>query len=181
MIDLSKYKEDYSMSFKIKRYFWLLINATIFRLLIGSIFRIPRIYILNLFGGKIAKNSLIYSSCKIWAPWNLVLEDYGCIGPNTQIYNKDQIKIGKNSVISQGVFLCSASHDISDKHNLLITAPIIIKDQAWVAADAFVGMGVTIGQGAVVGARAAVFKDVADWTVVGGNPAKFIKKREIIK
>ena len=36
-------------------------------------------------------------------------------------------------------------------------------------------------QGAVVGARAAVFKDVADWTVVGGNPAKFIKKREIIK
>lgn len=48
---------------------------------------------------------------------------------------------------------------------------------SWVAADAFVGMGVTIGEGAVVGARAAVFKDVEPWTVVGGNPAKFIKKR----
>ena len=45
------------------------------------------------------------------------------------------------------------------------------------AADAFVGMGVTVGQGAVVGARAAVFKDVEPWTVVGGNPAKFIKER----
>lgn len=40
-------------------------------------------------------------------------------------------------------------------------------------------MGVTIGQGAVVGATASVYKDVESWTVVGGNPAKFIKKREI--
>jgi putative colanic acid biosynthesis acetyltransferase WcaF len=40
-------------------------------------------------------------------------------------------------------------------------------------------MGVTVGEGAVVGARAAVFKDVEPWTVVGGNPAKFIKRRII--
>ena len=53
----------------------------------------------------------------------------------------------------------------------------MIEDQAWVAAGAFVGMGVKVGQGAVVGARAAVFKDVEAWTVVGGNPAKEIKKR----
>ena len=40
-------------------------------------------------------------------------------------------------------------------------------------------MGVTIGEGAVVGACAAVFKDVEAWTIVGGNPAKFIKVRQI--
>jgi putative colanic acid biosynthesis acetyltransferase WcaF len=40
-------------------------------------------------------------------------------------------------------------------------------------------MGVTIGQGAVVGATASVYKNIDPWTVVGGNPAKFIKKREI--
>ena len=57
--------------------------------------------------------------------------------------------------------------------------PLILCDRSWVAADAFVGMGVTIGEGAVVGARSAVFKDVEPWTVVGGNPAKFIKKRII--
>ena len=61
----------------------------------------------------------------------------------------------------------------------MITAPILIEDQAWIAADAFVGMGVTIGQGAVVGARAAVFKNVEPWMIVGGNPAKPIKKRVI--
>ena len=54
-----------------------------------------------------------------------------------------------------------------------------VEDQAWVAAQAFVGMGVTVGRGAVVGARSAVFRDVAPWTVVGGNPAQFIKQRTI--
>ena len=83
--------------------------------------------------------------------------------------------------MSQGAYLCTASHDISDSLNPLVTAPIIVKDQAWIATDAFVGMGVTVGQGAVIGARACVFKDVEPWTVVGGNPAKFIKRREIKK
>ena len=54
-----------------------------------------------------------------------------------------------------------------------------MEDRAWVAAQAFVGMGVTIGTGAVVGARSTVFRDVAPWTVVGGNPAKFIKQRTL--
>ena len=61
----------------------------------------------------------------------------------------------------------------------LISAPIVIEDEAWVAADAFVGMGVVIGRGAVVGARAAVFKNVEAWTVVGGNPARVIKNRVV--
>ena len=63
--------------------------------------------------------------------------------------------------------------------NHLITAPIVIEDQAWIGAKAFVGMGVTIGQGAVVGATASVYKNVEPWTVVGGNPARVIKKRVI--
>jgi len=58
----------------------------------------------------------------------------------------------------------------------VITAPIRIERRAWVAADTFVGPGVTIGEGAVVGARASVFRDVDPWTVVGGNPARILKK-----
>ena len=89
------------------------------------------------------------------------------------------IKIGANTTVSQGAYLCTASHDISDPLNHLITAPIIIEDQTWVGAKAFIGMGVTVRQGAVIGATASVYKDVDAWTVVGGNPAKFIKKRII--
>ena len=105
------------------------------------------------------------------------MERYACLTSDVDCYNVDIIRIGANTTVSQGAYLCTASHDITNPLNPLITAPIIIEDQAWIAADAFVSMGVTIGQGAVVGARAAVFKDVEPWTVVGGNPAKFIKKR----
>ena len=85
-------------------------------------------------------------------------------------------RLGK-ATVSQYSYLCSASHDISDPSLRLTSAPIVISDGAWVFADAFIGPGVTIGEGAVVGARASVFKDVDAWVVVGGNPARFIKKR----
>lgn len=107
------------------------------------------------------------------------MKENAWIGPGVNCYNADWIRLGKNVTISQGTYLCTASHDITNSQNLLITAPIIVEEQSWIAAEAFIMMGVTIGQGAVVGARACVFKDVEPWTVVGGNPAKFIKKREI--
>lgn len=58
----------------------------------------------------------------------------------------------------------------------LTTAPITIGRAAWVAADVFIGPGVTVGERAVVGARASVFRNVDPWTVVGGNPARLIRK-----
>jgi putative colanic acid biosynthesis acetyltransferase WcaF len=61
----------------------------------------------------------------------------------------------------------------------LLKPPIVIRDAAWICADAFIGPDVTIGEGAVVGARAVVVKDVEPWTVVAGNPARTIKRREI--
>lgn len=105
------------------------------------------------------------------------MEGLSTIGPDTIIYNVDIITIKDGATISQGAHLCTASHDISDWKEKLITAPITIEPYGWVAADAFICMGVTIGEGAIVGARAAVFKDVEPWSVVGGNPARIIKKR----
>lgn len=61
----------------------------------------------------------------------------------------------------------------------LITAPIDIADQSWICAGVFVGMGLTIGQGAVIGAMSVVTKPVDPWTIVAGNPAKFIKHRQL--
>lgn len=162
-----------------KRVLWSFVNATFFRCLCWWRLYPIKNAILRLFGAKIPLHCNVYSSCKIFAPWNLEIGDHSTIGPNCIVYNKAKIVIGANVVISQRVHLCSASHDITHPKHALITASIVIKDSAWVAADAFVGMGVTIGEGAVVGARGCVFKDVPPWTVVGGNPAKFIKKREI--
>lgn len=175
-MNLSNYSEP-KPHYK-KRIVWHIVNSTIFRLFPGSIFKWWRNMILRLFGAKIDKDALIYSSSKIYAPWNLRI-GRACIGPNTQLYNKAPIIIGNDCVVSQGSYLCTASHDISSKMLPLVTAPIVIEDFAWIAANVFIGMGVTIGEGAVVGATASVYNNVEAWTVVGGNPAKTIKKRNI--
>ena len=135
--------------------------------------------LLRAFGASIAPTAVVYSSAKVYYPALLTMDDYACLASDVECYNVAPIRIGKFATISQGAFLCTASHDIASPGNELITSPIYIDNHAWVAAGAFVGMGVTVGEGAVVGARAAVFKDVEPWTVVGGNPAKFIKKRII--
>ncbi len=134
---------------------------------------------LRLWGAKIGVHCAINQSANIWAPWNLVCGQHTAIGPKAQIYNVDRVTIGNQVTISQGAFICTASHDICYINKPLITKPINIESFSWICADAFVSLGVTVGEGAVVGAQSAVFKDVEPWTVVGGNPAKFIKKRVI--
>ena len=75
--------------------------------------------------------------------------------------------------------MLTASHDVSSPHFDLVRKPVVICDNVWIAMGAIVLPGVTIGEGAVVAAGAVVAKDVLPWTVVGGNPARFIKKREL--
>lgn len=176
-IDLSKYHNSLSRKNQAIRFLWSItwsIGASWLPRSVGSGWKR---FLLRIFGAKIDNTAIVYSSAKIYYPANLVMMQYSCIASDVDCYNVDKITIGANSTVSQGAYLCTASHDITDPLNHLITAPIVIEDQAWVAAGAFVGMGVTVGEGAVVGARAAVFKDVDPWTVVGGNPAKFIKNR----
>jgi len=170
-----------SLLFKNKflRAVWNVTWFVLFRPFPTKLFNPWRLLLLRIFGAKVHPSSGVYSSCKVWAPWNLILEKNAWLGPEVDCYNVDLIKLEQNATVSQKAYLCSASHDISKREHNLITAPIIIKERAWIGASAFIGMGVTIGQGAVVGATASVYKDVEPWTVVGGNPAKFIKKREI--
>ena len=176
-IDLSQYHNALSRKNQVIRLLWTVVWGIFARPLPRSVGSGWKRFLLRLFGARIASTAIVYSSAKVYYPANLTMEAYSCLASDVDCYNVAPITIGANSTVSQGAYLCTASHDISDPLNPLITAPIVIEDQAWVAAGAFVGMGVTIGQGAVVGARAAVFKSVEPWTVVGGNPAKFLKKR----
>ena len=138
-----------------------------------------RIFLLNLFGASVHSSAHIYGSVKIWYPPNLIMDEHACLAPRVNCYNMSTIHLGKNAIVSQDVVLCGGTHDFSDPLFQLITKPIFIYENAWVAADAFIGPGVTINEGAVVGARGVVFKDVQAWQVVAGNPAKFVKMREI--
>ena len=176
---LEKYKDALSLSNKLHRLFWNLSCLLLFRPFAGPLFWRWRNVVLRMFGAKVGAGCKVSNSAKIWAPWNLELGRMVCLGSNSKIYSANKIFIDDKVTISQGAYLCGASHDITYLNKPLLTAPIRIERFSWVCADAFVGMGVTIGEGAVVGARGCVFKDVEPWTVVGGNPAQFIKKRTI--
>ena len=180
-MELSQYNHSFSISNKIGRLIWNFTYLFFFRPLGIRIFRQWRNNILRVFGAKIAKSATVYSSVKIWAPWNLEIGDYSCLGPKVDCYNQGKITIGSNTVISQKAYLCASSHDINDIKHTLIIKPITIKDKVWIAADAFIGPGVVIEDGVVVGARSAVFKNIEPWIVVGGNPAQKIKDRILTK
>ena len=138
-----------------------------------------RRFLLRCFGATIKKGAHPYPSAKIWAPWNLTMSDDSCLSHQVDCYCVDKVFLGTNVTVSQYSYLCTASHDYTRKNMPLITAPIIIGDNAWVTADVFIGPGVTIGEGAVVGARSTITHDVLPWTVVAGSPPKVIGPRKI--
>ena len=136
-----------------------------------------RRFLLQLFGARLAKSARVYPRARVWAPWNLTMADYSCLADDVECYSVDQIIIESFVTVSQGSRLCTASHDFTDTDFRLITSPVTIHSKAWVAAYAYIGPGVVVGEGAVVGATASVYKNVPPWTVVGGNPARYLRSR----
>jgi maltose O-acetyltransferase len=109
---------------------------------------------------------------------NLTIGNCSTIG-RVEIALHDKVTIGNFVCINDGVVILSASHDVLDpmwKHK---KAPIFIGDYAWIATNSIILPGVRIGKEAVVGAGAVVTKDVKDYTIVIGNPAKEITKKRI--
>lgn len=139
----------------------------------------PRRALLRLFGAQVGKHVQIMPSAQIWAPWNLVLGDFATVSHGVDLYDVDCIEIGAHATVSQRAFLCTATHDVDHPNMPLKTAPIRIAAGAWVCAEAYVHPGVAIGVDAVAGVRAVVLSDVLPGQIVGGNPAKFIRNREV--
>lgn len=171
------YKDSLTMRNKLLRGAWLLFALIFFRPFAGPAFRYWRSFCLRVWGAKVGKRCAIAAGAKIWAPWNLQIGDYVAVANGAELYDVAKIKIGHHVTVSQDSYICTASHDIGKKLKPLTYAQICIGDFSWVCAKAIVLPGATIGEGAVVAAGAVVSKDVEPWTVVGGNPAKFIKKR----
>lgn len=94
------------------------------------------------------------------------------------------ITIGKRCLISQHITMVSSNHGIDRKHTI-IEQPwsinrnfIIIEDDVWIGANSVILPGVTVRKGAVIGAGSIVPKDVPEYAIVCGNPARVIKYRE---
>ncbi|KEQ19417.1 acyltransferase [Endozoicomonas numazuensis] len=109
---------------------------------------------------------------------NVDIGSYCLISPGTSISSADRISIGDNCMFAADCYISD-----SDWHGLYnrlrpfrCSKPIVLEDNVWLGHGAKVGKGVTIGRNSVVAAGSVVVKDVPPNTVVGGNPAKEIKK-----
>lgn len=166
------------LSVKLRRALWNVCCIFLFRPFATGLFRRWRIFVLQLFGARLDSDVNVYSSVRIWAPWNLEMHHGSCLGPEVICYNQDKVMLAENVTVSQYSYLCTAGHETASVNTAtegLITAAITLERNSWIGTRAFIGMGVIVGENAVVGATASVYKDVDPHTVVGGNPAKMIK------
>ena len=172
----SRTAPSFSIGNRIKRLIWGITYQILIRFS-PTFLKRYRVLIYRFFGATVADTANIYPKARVWAPWNLVLGEHSCLANDVNIYNQAKVQLLNHALISQGAHICTGTHDYESVQFNLIARPILIGRHVWVASEAFIGPGVTINQGAVVAARAVVFKDLEEWTVYSGNPAKKIKKR----
>lgn len=132
----------------------------------------------QLLGAEIEKNTFLCRRVEILLPRGLKVGNRVSIGWFAELDARGGITIGDDTNISSHVKLITGSHDIDDSDFTADFKPIYIGHHCWIGTGAIVLQGVTIGDGAVIAAGAVVCKDVPACTVVGGVPAKIIKKRK---
>jgi putative colanic acid biosynthesis acetyltransferase WcaF len=179
-VDRATCPSPHSAANKAARLLWQVAWLVLFRP-VPWFWPAPRRILLRLFGARVGQGVQIMPSVQIWAPWNLSLGDHATVSHGVDLYDVARIEIGAHATVSQRAFLCTATHDVDHPHMPLQTAPIRIGAGAWVCAEAYVHPGVTIGIDAVAGVRAVVLHDVPPGQIVGGNPAQFLRRRNLPK
>ncbi len=137
-----------------------------------------RAMLLRLFGAKLGAKCHFYAKGKIWAPWNLVCEDRVSLGDDAELYNPSPFFLGSHAIVSQGAYVCGATHTYNDPDFPLVSAPMRLGAYSWVCARAIVSPGVNIGDGAILGLGAIATKDLEPFGIYAGVPAKKVKERE---
>lgn len=107
---------------------------------------------------------------------NSYISSFSVLGSN------ESIRIGNNCMIAQNVSIRDTDHKFDSLKKPMIdqgiiTKPINIEDDVWIGFGAVVTKGVVIGKGSIIGANAVVTKDVQEYSIMGGVPAKLIRKR----
>jgi len=112
------------------------------------------------------------------------LGSYIYIGMNTNLYGRGEIHISDYSIISSDVIMLSSMHNYQDAEllpydQIELLSPINIGVACWVGIRSIILPGVTLEDGCIVGAGSVVTKSFPKCSIIGGNPAKVIKYRDI--
>ena len=176
MVVEDRHISSYSTSEKIWRILWAITQATLFRFSFRT-WNKWRIFLLHSYGAEIDSSCVIRRTVKIECPWNLTMGTNSCLGDCAIVYCLGKVTIGDRVSISQNAHLCAGTHDYKQDEMPLLRLPIVIEDDAWIAADSFIGPNVTVGRAAILGARGVAMHDLDADTIYSANPAVIIKMR----
>ncbi len=129
----------------------------------------------ELFEGRLPESSNILTPVYIDRGKTINIGENVFINWGFNTVSTGSITIEDGVMIAPNVSMLTANHDLHDLQ-IIICKPIVIKKGAWIGEGSKILQGVTIGEGAVVAAGSVVTKNVAAHTIVGGNPAKFIRE-----
>lgn len=171
-----KLSEFKGRKFNFRRAMWYIVQDYLFRFTPYNLNSV-RCSLLRLFGARIGRGVVIRPSVRVDSPWNLKIGDYSWIGGSVILSSLDKIFIGRNSCISQNVFVSSGTHDYRKESFDLITSPVKIGNGVWVGAGSMIHPGVRIGDNSIVGAMSNVLKDIRVGSINYGNPCKLVRMR----
>jgi acetyltransferase-like isoleucine patch superfamily enzyme len=129
---------------------------------------------------RLGRKSVIESYCCINnAVGDVTIGDHTRVGLHCTVIGP--VCIGNHVNLAQGITVTALNHNFADSNRKIdeqgiSTKPVVIGDDVWIGANAVILPGVTIGRHVVVAAGAVVTKDVPDYSLVAGVPAKEIKK-----
>jgi acetyltransferase-like isoleucine patch superfamily enzyme len=117
----------------------------------------------------------------VTASARVTIGDFVFIGRGSEIDAALSVTIGAHSLLAPNVFITDHGHNMSRSRRIdaqdATSAPVLIGSDVWIGTGSVILPGVTIGEGAVIGANSVVTSNVADYAIVAGTPARFIRER----
>lgn len=134
--------------------------------------------IYRLAGVKISTKAHIHMGAQFFEPSGVEIGEGTIIGQNAFLDGRDKLKIGRFVDIASDVMIYNSEHDINSEYFEAVNAPVEVEDYVFIGPRAILLPGIKVGKGAIIAAGAVVTKDVDEFTIVGGVPAKPIGERK---
>ncbi len=167
---------QYTFGNRVRRQLWSIVWIVLYRPS-PRIAHAWRAWLLRCFGAKLGSHCRFYPASRVWAPWNLGCEDTVMVADGAELYNPAPMFLASHAIVSQGAYLCGATHDTNDPKFPVVSFPMRVGRYAWVAARACVSPGVNLGDGAILGLASLATKDLEPWSIYAGVPARKVKDR----